>query len=225
MLWFGRRYKCILCNKYYSIKQTRYICKGIGICDDCYNEVKTKGDGTYEAKPPVEMVVSPFEYAGNLKKTVKLLKFGGQRLYGSVLGMMMSDALLHKEKLRGFDMIVPVPLHGTRLKERGYNQSEFLSEELSKELEVPLITDAIFRVRDTKRQSGLARQERVENVKSAFYAAESAVKAKNILLVDDIFTTGETAKACGNALKDAGADRVICVALCKTPYKERIILR
>lgn len=225
MLWFSGRYKCILCNSYHSRQDAVYVCKGIGVCNDCYVRAIADGDGTYETKLPVEMVISPFEYDGDIKRAVKLLKFGGQRLYGSVLGKIMCGALLHKEKLKEFDMIVPVPLHGTRLSERGYNQSELLSEEVSKDLDLPLIRDGIFRVRDTRRQSGLARRERVENVKSAFFAAESVIKGKAVILVDDIFTTGETAKACGVALKDAGARRIICVALCKTPVKERLFLR
>lgn len=225
MRWLGGRYKCILCNRYYGRRKDDYVYRGIGVCKECCERTIADGDGTYEAKPPVEMVVSPFEYDGDMKTAVKLLKFGGQKLYGCVLGRVMSDILPHKEKLGSFDMIIPVPLHGTRLAERGYNQSELLAAELSAELKIPLITDGLFRVRDTKRQSGLAGRERVENVKSAFFAAEGAVKGKNIILVDDIFTSGETAKACGIALKEAGAGRVICVALCKTPARERLFLR
>lgn len=220
---FRKRYMCVLCSCYCDELYAEYIHKGLCVCSNCHESIKTSGDYTYEAKEPLEAVISPFNYDGAIKSSVKKLKFSSQKAYGIVMGKMLADELISHSYLRGFDCIIPVPLHGTRLNERGYNQAESIAAVLAEELNIPCIPDSVFRIKKTKRQSSLRGIDRVENVKSAFYAAESVVRDKNIILVDDICTKGETIASCAKALKDAGAKRIIGVALCKTQYKERSV--
>lgn len=215
---------CVLCSAYRDASYAVHIYKGLCVCSDCYNTVKTSGDYTYSAKEPLEAVVSPFEYDGMIKNAVKRYKFGAQRAFGTVMGKMLYGEISNHPYLIGYDLVIPVPLHGERHNERGYNQAEIIAQELSKELELPLITDALFRVKKTKRQSMLRGIDRVENVKDAFYAYDNVVRGKNIILVDDVCTRGETISSCAKALKQAGANRIIGVSLCKTHYKERSLL-
>ncbi len=102
--------------------------------------------------------------------------------------------------------VVPVPLHSKRLAERGFNQAQFLGGRVAKEMGWPL-EHFLYRSRETKTQTNLTREQRRMNVSSAF-ACKGDVAGKNILLVDDVITTGATLEECAKVLKRAGAKRV-----------------
>ena len=218
---FKRRYRCILCNKYWSKSYIAHSHLGIGICKLCLSEARTGGDRSFQSRPPVDYVLSPFYYDGYMRKAVKRYKFSGQKAYGILFGRMLGTELANHPFLKEYDYIIPVPLHGKRLCERGYNQSELLSMGLAEGIGKPFLIDVLFRVCETKQQSGLGSVNRVDNVKDAFYAPEGIVCGKKIILVDDIFTTGETLRACANALKNAGAERIAGVALCRPHFEEK----
>ena len=106
-------------------------------------------------------------------------------------------------------LLVPVPLHKKRLKWRGFNQAEEIAKELSGLLGAELVSNVLFRVRPTKPQVELSEKERIENIKGAFLVKDSAlVKNRDILLVDDVSTSGGTMEECARALQGAGASRV-----------------
>ncbi len=105
------------------------------------------------------------------------------------------------------EAIVPVPLHRKKLRQRGYNQSTMIAEELSKRLGFPVEEDLLCRVRDTGTQTRLDASGRIKNVTGAFEASPRA-KGKNILLVDDVRTTGATVSECALALRKAGARNI-----------------
>ena len=113
---------------------------------------------------------------------------------------------------------MPVPIHPERLKNRGYNQSELISEILAKKLDLPVITDYLIRSKNTLAQKNLDPLSRRKNLKDAFRINKDSyfyeIQLKNILLIDDIYTTGSTADACSYALKEAGTEKVyvLCVA-------------
>ena len=220
MSFFTFRKKCILCDKYHSSTDTRFSYRGIGVCEQCYNKIKTSGDKSFSATPPVSYILSPFNYDGGLKSAIKLYKFAGQRAYGTVFARMMCSELANHSIFSDFDCVAPIPLHSKRIAERGYNQSEVIAEILAKSINVPYYSDVVFRIRETKRQSELNASERIENVKSAFYAPSGVVEDKKIILVDDIYTMGQTMSSCAKALKDAGAGDIIGVTLCKAPFKD-----
>lgn len=174
------------------------------------------GDKTFFGRGDLKTVISPFLYRGKFKEAVKEFKFASQRLYGELFGKILAENIVKHEWLLDYDFIVPVPLHETRLLERGYNQSEILAKELSARLEIPLLCDILFRTRKTEHQSRLHGMERVENVREAFAAVENIISGKKVILVDDIYTMGETARACAFALKQGGAKEVVAVTLCIT---------
>ena len=113
-----------------------------------------------------------------------------------------------REDLNQIDALVPVPLHPTRLRERGYNQSLCIAQGLAQALEKPLICDAVKRSRATQQQARLDGEGRLENVRGAFEACGGLPSEALIGLVDDVSTTGATIGACGRALKDGGAGSV-----------------
>ena len=116
--------------------------------------------------------------------------------------------------LEAFDLIVPVPLHPARLRERGYNQSGLLAEELGRQSRCPVSKGALLRVRNTKSQTTLRRKERWTNIRGAFTIKRSSVfKDKKILIVDDLFTTGATTSEAAQVLKQAGARHVVILTL------------
>ncbi len=213
-MFFERKCFCIACKKHKSIDEMPFTHNEIGICDNCYQKLKTTKDKSFDGGEGVKAVFSPYIYEGDIAKAVKDFKFSGQWLLGELFGKMMYNELKSISYIWEYDCLIPVPLHEKRLKERGYNQSEIIARKLSDLSRLPTINDGIFRIRETKRQSSLTGMERRTNVKGAFFAVESVVSGKKIVLVDDICTMGETVRACADALLKAGAREVIAITLC-----------
>ena len=112
------------------------------------------------------------------------------------------------------DLVVPVPLHKTRLREREFNQAQVLSRHIAKEFNKKVSSGALERIRHTKSQAELVINQRRINVKNSFSAPKkSEVKGKNILLVDDVLTSGATSSEAASALKEAGAGIVFVLTL------------
>ncbi|MBF0619038.1 MAG: ComF family protein [Candidatus Omnitrophica bacterium] len=112
------------------------------------------------------------------------------------------------------DMIIPVPLHATRMRERGYNQAELLAERAADILGKPLQNGLLVRHRYTPRQSELGQKERLNNIANAFsIKSRLQIQGKSVILVDDLLTTGATASSAAGALKAAGASKVTLLTL------------
>jgi len=116
--------------------------------------------------------------------------------------------------LKPFDWVVPVPLHSTRLRERGFNQSELLASHISSHYQIPLLNKNLQRLRHTPNQARLKKKERWTNIRGAFKIVNSSLfKNSSVVLVDDLFTTGATVSEAARTLKEAGARRVEIVTL------------
>ncbi|MBO5060435.1 MAG: ComF family protein [Clostridia bacterium] len=215
-MFFERRCFCVLCGKYKSTEKLQLSHKGIAVCKSCYDNIGTTKDKSFDGKGNIKIVLSPYVYGGAIREAVKVYKFSGQWLYGELFGRMICDELKEHTWLLEYDCIIPVPLHESRFKERGYNQSEILARVMSEHTGIPMLSDVLFRIRETKRQSTLKGLERIENVRNAFWAHPEAVRNKRIILVDDIYTMGETAGSCAQALKAAGAADIAVITLCIT---------
>ncbi len=114
------------------------------------------------------------------------------------------------------DMIMPVPLHAKRLRQRGFNQALLLAHRMSERHGLPLVYDNLIRQRSTRPQVELKGDERIKNVKGAFTLRQPGkVEEKNIILVDDVFTTGATMNECAQVLKQAGATHVTAFTLAR----------
>ena len=118
-------------------------------------------------------------------------------------------------KISDFSLI-SAPLHIKKMKQRGYNQSEELAKELSKNLVLPFLKDILLKIKPTRTQTELKKEERNKNIRNAFLCAKpDLIKNKNILLVDDVFTSGATMEECAKVLKNAGAKEVWGVAVAR----------
>jgi ComF family protein len=112
---------------------------------------------------------------------------------------------------------MPVPLHASRLRDREYNQSLLLADELNRDLRLPLVYDNLVRLRAAPPQTELSRSERLANLRRCFSVRRPAeVDGKRVLLIDDVMTTGTTANECAKALRKAGAAEVFVLTLART---------
>jgi ComF family protein len=158
---------------------------------------------------------APFEYGGAVAGALRQLKYAGRPEIARLLARSMPPALL-AEAFAGAELVVPVPLHVRRLRERQFNQASVLALAMRARLPRPpggvhkprFSARALLKVRHTAPQSSLSFSERLANVRDAFAADPRRVAGRRLLLVDDVMTTGSTAHACARALLDAGATSV-----------------
>lgn len=175
------------------------------ICGDCPQH------------PPVfDRLRAPFRYAYPLDGLITRFKFHHDLAAGVLLADLMTEAFAGDLHARP-DLIVPVPLHVQRLRERGYNQSLELAKRLAPALGLRLDAAALGRQRATAAQSELAAADRHRNVRDAFVADAARVHDRDIALIDDVATTAATASECARALKAAGARNVSVWVVARAP--------
>jgi ComF family protein len=164
-------------------------------------------------------------YDGGLRDLIHLLKYQGVKPAASVLGRMLGEAIQLLAPKFEQPVIVPVPLHPSKLRERGFNQSEMIARAALKlkpaGLDLAIRADVLERRRPTASQTGLTRHQRQENMRAAFVMGRpQEVAGREVLLVDDVFTTGTTASECARVLRRAGATRVWVATVARTMKTE-----
>ncbi len=184
------------------------------------------------ANPPYERAVAYGSYEGELRDLIHLLKFQQVRPAASVLGSMLAETIANLEQTIPLGTIfsstiavIPVPLHKSKQAQRGFNQAETIARSALKHLARPAIqkkrfelcTGVLSRRRETGSQIGLTRHQRRENLRGAFAVGDpTRILNRDILLVDDVFTTGTTAAECARVLRRAGAARVWVATVART---------
>ena len=153
---------------------------------------------------------APLKYDGVGKQVVHALKYRG---YKRVVGRLAAPLMLQVVGEDHFDAVVPVPLHSSRLRKRGFNQAELLARGVAEKLKAT-VSDTLEVVRGTRDQVELSAAQRRANVAGA-YTATKPLRGK-ILLIDDVFTTGATLSACAGTMVRAGAEEVHALSLCRT---------
>jgi ComF family protein len=153
--------------------------------------------------------IAAFDYGGAIARAIVRLKYNRRPDLARPLGDLLWRALgPHVPMLRD-RIVVPVPLHTSRLAERGFNQSVLIARPIARRLHVPLLPMALARIRDTPQQAALDREARMANVAGAFRVRQpERVRTRAVLLIDDVRTTGATLDACASALIVAGAASV-----------------
>lgn len=158
---------------------------------------------------------SPCVYEGVTKDLIHKFKYRNKERLGQPLSKIMIE-FIHQYRLpvEFVDCIIPVPLSAARLREREFNQSEILARNIASAFKKPLVTDCLKRHRHTKKQADLEINERLQNVSGSFSVTDThMITNKNILLIDDVLTTGATSSEAANTLKKSGAQVVFVLTV------------
>jgi ComF family protein len=169
-----------------------------------------------QREPPFAAAFAPFVYASPLDQLIMRLKFGRSLAAGRVLSELWFDELRSMPPVLP-EVLIPVPLHPARLRERGYNQALELARPLAKLLGIALHDDVLARTRPTPAQSNLDAIERRQNLRDAFSVASGATLPTHVAVIDDVMTTGATLHECARTLLRAGVARVDAWALARAP--------
>ncbi|NWG29189.1 MAG: ComF family protein [Ignavibacteriaceae bacterium] len=187
------------------------------VCIDCLSSIliadEIRLEDEYERNFSSSKVIKDFysrfvfETDKTLQQIIHALKYQKKFKLGMYLGEILSEGI--KNRNWQVDLIVPVPIHHLKKVERGYNQSDYIAKGLSESLNIPYSTKLIKRIRHTESQTKLNMKQRSENVADAFKVTDAKkMTGKNILVVDDVCTTGATIQECGKALINGGAKTV-----------------
>lgn len=223
---FPNGYKCLICNKEIVSDKKFCLCdkclselpKIVGnVCERCGEPINTDSKFCVHCKkelPVFTKCVSPFVFEGEVVNLVHGLKYNGHIYYAKTLSNLMLKTVL--ESNLEFDVVIPVPLNLRREGTRGFNQSELLCSGFS-DAGYNVDSSIVVRSKNTATQTFLSKTERKQNVENAFKVLnKSKVKGKNILVVDDVYTTGATINAIAQVLKNAGAKNVYGVTFAHT---------
>jgi len=158
---------------------------------------------------------SPCKYDGVLKKLLQEFKYNGCDYLDIPLGKIMNDFIWeYRLPIEYMDFIVPIPLYKSRMREREFNQALLLSKEIAKEFNKEVLSGVLIRKKATRTQTELAPKERWINMEDGFSVLKpELIQGKNLLLVDDVLTTGATLSEAAKALKDSGAKIVFAMTL------------
>lgn len=226
----------------YPEKNTCFICEtcnekiaDVYICPDCEKKLK-------KIQPPVcskcskpinyrssidlcseccdtkryfTMSKSPYAYEGIIQKAIHRYKYHNKPYFYKFFGSLIIN-FMEEINYTNFDLIVSVPLHPSKMRKRGYNQSELIAKYLASKLSIPY-ADVLKRTKKTSPQSGQSKSQRRRNIKDAFEIKSPAEKVINssILLVDDIYTTGSTVDECSKVLVNYGAANVYVITIAR----------
>lgn len=196
---FPQHLVCHCCNR-------EAIVNEYGVCEQCLDKL---------IEPPFHSKIdyvddnrSALAYNETAGKVIRNMKYNGKLYVKELLAHFMRIPIKWQ-----FDYVIPVPMHKTRYRKRGYNQSKVLANQLCKRYNLTLRDDLLARIKDTPQQARLDAQQRQRNLKHAFKASNECA-GKSFLLVDDVKTTGSTLKECAHTLKKAGAVRIYAITAC-----------
>ena len=213
----GRNEICPECRKQLSFLPTKDRCRSCGgrsdsalaVCSGCMH---------FPPAPHID-AVAVLEYCGTARTLIRQMKFGNRPELARPLALLAVEKL--RESRLEFDVIVPVPLHWQRFLLRSYNQTELLSAVIAAETGKPVIK-AVKKILPTPHQSRLKKSQRLKNLKNTFAVKNASFAGKNVLLVDDVITTGATVSAVAKVLMKNGAESVRVLCCARTPLKVKI---
>jgi ComF family protein len=182
-------------------------------CAGCAEQLTGEIDGErlcgacLRRRPRYDRVHCAYRYGYPVDHLIRALKYHERISYARVLGELLAKSLSSTERTDWPEVIIPTPLAERRYGERGFNQAIEIGKYVAEALDVPLRTDLLARIRDTREQAGLDRVERRKNVRGAF-AMRAPTAATHVAILDDVVTTGSTVSEIARVLKRAGVERV-----------------
>lgn len=200
------------------------------LCTTCYGKIKRVSrikrihnfnnfSHVYHNNPSHDLqIFTAINYNGSLiKKIIHNLKYNfvsalSEPCANLIIEMILANSVLPASSVSS-SVIIPVPLHNRRMKERGFNQSELIARYVADFFHCILDTHSLIRTRSTGFQMKLSRNERLQNMQNAFQYVGASLSGKTVFLIDDVFTTGATFKDCARALQSAHPTNIICLAL------------
>jgi len=158
-----------------------------------------------------------FTSGSQVQHSLHLLKYKGRKEIGIYFGQQMGESLKRSSRFGDCEIIIPLPLFASREKKRGYNQASLIANGISQKLKIPVINDAISRIKKTETQTNKSRIERWQNMESTFEIRDPLkISGKHVLLVDDVVTTGASLEACARVLLDCPGVKVSIACLAHT---------
>lgn len=223
---------CFACDKSLHEEKNSYICESCleiieatkaKRCSKCGlklgSGVTSSGNGCPGCKNDNLRFEKSFFVSDNTEPVRTLIhqfKYKKHMCLATPLGSLLTN-LLHQKTICEIDIVVPVPLHWKKKQERGFNQSELMAKKICKKYSLPISINNLHRVKNTLSQTQLSRLQRQKNVKGAFQVKiPEMFFQKNVLMVDDVLTTGMTASECAKSLKNAGTKKVFFIALARS---------
>lgn len=196
-----REPRCMKCSKPLEQEEKEY-------CSDCERKAYQFDKG-----------YAIWSYNDRMKQSIANFKYHSKKEYAEFYIEEIIENYLDKISRMHVDLIVPIPIHRSKLLERGYNQADLLAKGIGKKTGIPVISDLLLRNKKTVPQKGLSDVERLKNLTGAFGWNEAAARRFNhpidrVLLVDDIYTTGSTMEACSRILKAQDISAVYFIVLC-----------
>ena len=232
--------RCLVCEDFLEEKSHETGWYDKAICESCQSDFITIGsplcpicgrpfqngiiedhlcESCLRKHPFYNQARAPYMYEGALMRAIHRLKYEGRTRIANVMGPQLASFVARRFGERDSNWVVmPVPLHLKKLRKRGFNQALLLARHVSVRLKSELDFFTLRRTRDTKPQTGLKSKERRKNVRQAFDVVNSRkIKNRNVILIDDVATTGSTMNECARVLKRAKAGKVFCISLARTP--------
>jgi ComF family protein len=223
--------RCISCDKVLISEENRHF------CSDCYSQIsfvrspicmqcgipfvsEDQNDHLcgecLTSKPGFSIARCVGRYETTLLHCIHQFKYREKIGYGKILGKLMAEYEYPMFKISDYSLIIPVPLHLKRLRERGFNQSVVLAREIAERFSLPIEFMMLKRHTYTEPQVNLGRKERESNVKGAFKVLDTGkISGEKIILVDDVYTTGSTVKECARVLMNCKAKDVAVLTLAR----------
>ena len=217
--------RCPLCHDIIAKKDERACVKCLkelplvhGVrCKRCSKPITTEAEYCFDCsskKHFFEEGYSVLIYNNKMQKSMTYFKLYGRREYGDFYAELLLHFARRIVKRWDVEVILPVPIHRRKRNVRGYNQTEIIGRVLSRGFSIPIRTDLVKRVKNTKAQKELNISERKKNVKGVFEVGAEVSKYRHVLIVDDIYTTGSTVDEIAKELKKKGVEKVFFLTVC-----------
>lgn len=183
------------------------------VCRKCGKEICICSEELF-----YDMAAVPLRYETLVKEGILSLKRGNNKNFGEYTGKMLAGIISEDFSEHHFDCIIPVPMSERSLRKRGYNQAELIASEIAKVLEIPVVNDILVKNNTDSSQHYLKRTERMKNI-TAIKIKKTDLCGRNVIICDDVITTGSTVNRCAQLLKASGAGKILLAAAAESKLK------